>query len=403
MNSERLACFILAGGEGRRLLPLTRFRAKPSMPFGGNAGLIDLTLLNCHRSGIREAYVLVQYRYESIIRRVKLNWRSVEQRHDMAIFFRPALGSAGGYQGTAQAVWHNLELVHPSKVRDVLILSGDHVYDMDYRVFLAQHRASEADLTVAATDVPVADASRFGILEFDGDRRVTAFREKPSAPETLRCAGDSTLHASMGVYLFRAEALREALAAQLSLRHDADFGRDVLPAMVPDARVFAFPFLDPSGHLGYWRDVGTLESYYRTQLEAAGRRRRFQIRIPPDFPPSPLRRSFWNPLTGTVCGSDCRIEGEAIDSVIGAGARIAPHARVEEAVLLENVVVEEGACVRRAIIDRGVRVPSGMIVDGDTHAGAASCTAGALPREITVVCANGGLQRTPLRRRPVTA
>ncbi len=403
MDSEGLACFILAGGEGRRLLPLTRFRAKPSMPFGGNASLIDLTLLNCHRSGIREVYVLVQYRYESIIRRVKLNWRAVEQRRDMAIFFRPALGSPGGYQGTAQAVWHNLELVHPSKVRDVLILSGDHVYDMDYRAFLARHRASEADLTVAATDVPPADASRFGILRFDGDCRVSSFWEKPAAPETLRRSRDAMLHASMGVYLFRAEALRAALAAQLSLRHDADFGRDVLPAMVPDARVFAFPFLDPSGNLGYWRDVGTLESYYRTQLETAGRRRQFQVRIPPDFPPSPLRRSFWNPLTGTVCGSDCRIEGEAIDSVIGAGAHIARHARVQDAVLLENVVIEEGARVRRALIDRGVRVPAGMIVDGDMHAGAVPHTIRPLPGEVAVVCANAGTRRMPLRRRPITA
>ena len=402
MNNEGLAFFILAGGEGQRLLPLTRFRAKPSIPFAGNAALIDLTLLNCHRSGVREIYILVQYRYESIVRRVKLNWRAVEQQRDMAIFFRPAPESAGGYRGTAQAVWHNLELVHPTKVRDVLILSGDHVYDMDYRAFLAQHRASEADLTVASTAVPVEEASRFGILQFDGGLRVTTFREKPAVPDTLRRAGCAMLHASMGVYLFRAEVLRKALAAQLSLRRDADFGRDVLPAMVPDARVFAFPYVDPSGHLGYWRDVGTLESYYQTQLETAGRRRRFQIRIPPDFPTSPLRRSFWDPLTGTVCGSDCRIEGEAVDSVIGAGARIAPHARVTEAVLLENVIVEGGACVRRVIVDRGVRIRAGTIIDGGTRAGAASWAGGALSREIAVISTDGASSRMPLRRRPVT-
>ncbi|HAK94927.1 MAG TPA: hypothetical protein DCM87_07965 [Planctomycetes bacterium] len=400
---SQLACFLLAGGEGRRLLPLTKFRAKPSLPFGGNASLIDLTLLNCHRSGIRDVHILVQYCGESIMQGVKHNWRAVEQSRDMAISFRSGSSSPGGYRGTAHAVRHNLERMPLRRIRDVLILSGDHVYDMDYRIFLAWHRVCGADLTVAATDVPIADASRFGILRFDGDCRVTAFWEKPSAPEKLQWAANARLYASMGVYLFRAEALRAALAAQPSLRHDADFGRDVLPAMLSNARVFAFPFLDPSGHVGYWRDVGTLESYYRTQIETAGRRRQFQIRIPPDFPPSPLRRSFWDPLTGTVCGSDCRIEGDAIDSVIGAGACIARRARVQDAVLLENVVIEEGACVRRALIDRGARVPAGTIIDGETRAGAIPHAIRTLPGDVTVVSTDGGSQRIPLHRRPVTA
>ncbi len=403
MPNEALACFLLAGGEGRRLLPLTKHRAKPSMPFAGNACLLDLTLLNCLRSQVREVYALVQYHYESIVRRAHLAWHEIEQQRAMTIFFRPGLAGPGGYHGTAEAVWHNMEIVHPSKVRDVLILSGDHVYDMDYRSLLAFHRAREADLTVATTAVAIDQASRFGILRSDADGRITKFWEKPAAPETLLAGREKTLAASMGVYAFRAEALRVALAAALSQRHDADFGRDVLPAMVAGARVFAFPFADASGALGYWRDVGTLAAYYRAQLDTAGRRPRFHVRIPPDFPPSPLRRSFWNPVTGSVCGSSCEIVGDALRSVISAGARIARGARVEEAVLLENVVIEEGAYVRHALIDRGVTVPAGMIVDGDTHICAAGPGAFTLPDEVTVICAGGEKRYLPVRRRPVTA
>jgi glucose-1-phosphate adenylyltransferase len=403
MRDEGLACFLLAGGEGRRLLPLTKHRAKPSMPFAGNACLLDLTLLNCLRSGVREVYALVQHHYESIVRRVRLNWRAAEERGDMAVFFRPALRSPSGYHGTAEAVWHNLEIVHPSKIRDVLILSGDHVYDMDYRGFLAFHRACEADLTVATTAVPIADASRFGVLRYGGDGRVEEFWEKPPAPATLCSDGARTLPASMGVYAFRAEPLRRALAAALSRRHDADFGRDILPALVARGRVYAFPFADASGALGYWRDVGTLASYYRTQLDAAGPRRKFQLRIPPDFPSSPLRRSFWNPVTGTVCGSSCELEGDAVCSVLAAGAHIARGARVEESVLLENVVVEEGAYVRHALIDRGVTVPAGMVVDGDTHICAAQPGAFTMRNEVTVVCSSMEKRRAEARRRPVTA
>jgi glucose-1-phosphate adenylyltransferase len=336
---------VLAGGRGERLLPLTRDRAKPAVPFGGTHRIIDFTLGNCVRSGVSEIHVLTQYESASIERHVRRVWR----RRDRAM---PRIGiraadlghAARGYRGTADAVLQNLDVVERLPWRFVLMLGGDHVYRMNYEELLASHALSGAELTIAATEVALGEARRMGILEVDERWRVGAFEEKPSDPRPLPGRPDAAL-ASMGVYVFSREALLRELRAGNTRASGYDFGKDVIPAMVcHGARVHAFPFRDASGRPRYWRDIGTLDSYYAASMDLV------ETRGAANFV-APLRTAK---------------RGACVErSIIGSGTVVESGAVVEEAVLFDSVRVGRGARIRRAILDDGVRVADGATIGFD--------------------------------------
>lgn len=319
-----VAAMILAGGRGERLHPLTAECAKPAVPFGGGHRIIDFTIANCVRSRIGRIHVLTQYRAESI---------EAHLPRIPAIDVLRADAATGGYRGTADAVRRHLRRL--ADARSVVVLGGDHVYRMDYRGLVAAHAAAGADVTIAASEVSIAEARRMGVMRVDAASRVRGFAEKPSAPEPVPGRSDVAL-ASMGIYVFTREALERALAGDRD-----DFGRDVIPAMVDGGdRVLAYPFRDPAtGSPSYWRDIGTLDSYFEAHMDVAAGRVDLGLAAPRDQ--------------------------AATASVIGPRAAIDPDAWVSEAVLLGRVEIGARARVRRAIVAEDVRIERGAWIGFD--------------------------------------
>lgn len=382
--ADDVVAVVLAGGRGTRLDPLTRDRAKPAVPFAGSHRIIDFTLSNCVNSGIRRVFVLTQYAPGSLERHLVQGWTHL---------FRGALGErleilapredAGGrrYRGTADAVFRNLDLLEASRPRMVIVLAGDHVYRMDYAELALAHADSGADVTVVAIPVPIAEAAGFGTLRVDAAGRVREFREK--SPEPPGGAGrDGTCLASTGVYCFSWECLRECLGPERGGGHD--FGHDILPAAVASRAVSAFPFggTPASRKLtgGYWRDVGTIDSYFGAHLDLLAPQPGLDLAddawpvhtVPSALPPARFLsvRGGGRPLRGTatdslVCNAAVLEGGVAVRSILGPRARIGARARVEECVLLDGVVVGAGARLRRTIVDRGVRIPDGVAIGFD--------------------------------------
>ncbi|MBN1419756.1 MAG: glucose-1-phosphate adenylyltransferase [Planctomycetes bacterium] len=365
--------FLLAGGEGARLYPLTRDRSKPAVPFGGHYRLIDFTLSNCVHSGIARIGVLTQYKSDSLTRHLGAAWG----------FFRPQLGEYLNilppqlrnirefYRGTADAVYQNLNTIRREGPRDVLILSGDHVYAMDYRPFLERHREANADLTIATIPVPRSEAVRFGILREGKGGRVVEFTEKPRDLSAFADVADGGLDASMGVYLFKAGVLARELEDGPGRDERFDFGRDIIPAMVGRARVFIHRFArGAADHTNYWRDVGTLDSYHAAQMDLLSPDGLFHLSSPTwpiltGLPPRAPAR-IGSPAGGRVedclvC-EGCAIAGTARHSIIGPDVVVDRGAVVEDSVLLSGVHIERDAIVRRAVLDKAVRVRRGGVV-----------------------------------------
>ena len=369
---------VLAGGRGTRLRDLTDGCAKPALPFAGRLKIIDFTLSNCLNSGIAQIGVLTQYEGQGIARHVMRNWSHLRAGSGTGIAVLPAwaAGGKGGYSGTADAVYQNLHQLRRMAPRLVLVLSGDHVYRMDYRRMLADHVARGADLTVGGVEVPLALASEFGIMRTDASGRVLQFDEKPTRPQPLPGSPDHAL-ASMGIYVFNAPFLYAELArdaADGASRHD--FGHDILPGLIARAHVHAHNFAGSSPHAGdqpaYWRDVGTLDAYWQANLDFAGPTPRIDLHdrqwpIGGQLQALPMA---WNAGNGERCGADlvdvllsdgCVIRDAVVRrSVLSPGVRVEPGARVEDSVLLPGAVVGREAVVRRAIVDAGCEVPDGM-------------------------------------------
>ena len=264
--------FILAGGQGERLMPLTAKRAKPAVPFGGAYRIIDFTLSNCIHSGLRRIHVLTQYQARSLEEHIRFGWNFLPRRLSQFITVRPPhhLKTGTWYQGTADAIFQNLDTLEDEMPDHVLILSGDHVYKMDYGRMLEQHLDTKAAVTIGAVKVPVAESRRFGILEVDRSGRVVSFDEKPKLAKELPDHPGFAL-GSMGIYIFEAAELMRRLKADAERGTESshDFGKDVIPAMIKEAPVYAhrfqdmqFPDLEP-----YWRDVGTLEAYFDANMD----------------------------------------------------------------------------------------------------------------------------------------
>jgi glucose-1-phosphate adenylyltransferase len=380
---QHVYAVVLAGGRGSRLHQLTDRRAKPALPFAGKLNIIDFALSNCVNSGIRRIGVLTQYKAQSLIRHIERGWGFLQSSLGEFIDIVPAQQQHGDgwYTGTANAVWQNLEIVREAQPRLVLVLAGDHVYKMDYARLIADHLAAGADATVACIEAPLADAHHFGVMDIDAERRVLAFREKPLDAQGMPGKPDRVL-ASMGIYVFETEFLCAQLERDAVLRDSQhDFGRDIIPFLVRQHHVHAHPFADSCvnmvGDQPYWRDVGTIDSYWEANMDLTHVVPDLNL-YDDDWPILSLQRQV--PPAKFVFDDDGR-RGVAIDSLVSGGCivsgatvkrsilfskvRVAEGALVEDSVVLPNVRIGRGVVLRRAIVDKGCVLPDGFTAGVD--------------------------------------
>jgi glucose-1-phosphate adenylyltransferase len=364
---------VLAGGVGERLYPLTKERAKPAVYFGGPYRIIDFTLSNCINSGLRKIFIALQYKSLSLSRHLRMGWSVVADELGEFIEILSPQKRVGEhwYLGTADAVYQNLYSILRENPRQLIVLSGDHVYKMDYAKMLRFHRDHGAGATLAAIEVPTEDAQRFGVLEVDADGRLTGFLEKPRHLP----AGDQVL-ASLGIYIFDMDVLVPALEEDARRNSTHDFGKDIIPTLIAKVPVYAYRFYDENKKAAkYWRDIGTLDAYYDANMDLC--------HVNPDFnlydPEWPLRTyQVQAPPAKFVFADEGRRCGQALDSIISAGcilsgSRISgsvlcPNVRVhsfcdiEQSILMPGVRVGRHARIRRAIVDRDVFVPRGALI-----------------------------------------
>jgi glucose-1-phosphate adenylyltransferase len=378
---------VLAGGKGERLQPLTEHRAKPAVPFGGKYRIIDFTLSNCLNSGLRKVAVLIQYKSHSLDRHIRIGWDVLNAELGEYIASIPPQQriSEEWYRGTSDAVYQNLFLLDNEQPEYVLILAGDHIYKMNYMEMFHWLIAKSADVVVGAIDIPIHEASRFGVMAVDEDYRVTRFDEKPANPSPI--PNDPTLaFASMGIYLFRTKSLREELIADSREETAHDFGKNIIPRMINDRRVYAFKFQDANRKaVKYWRDIGTLDAYWEANLDLVAVDplfnlydqqwpiRTYQGQYPPAkfvFAQDYQGGRMGVALDSIVCGG-CIISGGRVqNSVLSPNVRIQDHADVRDSVIMENVVIGEHSRIRRAIIDKDVIIPPKTEIGYDRDADA---------------------------------
>jgi glucose-1-phosphate adenylyltransferase len=371
---------LLAGGAGERLYPLTRDRAKPAVTFGGPYRIIDFTLSNCINSGLRKIYIATQYKSQGLNRHIRMGWSVVNTELGEFVEFLPPQKRVGEnwYLGTADAVYQNLYSIEREGPRWVIVLSGDHIYKMDYGKMLDTHIARGACLTVAAIEVSLDESRRFGILEVDEDSRVVGFQEKPDAarpsPWTAgRCLG------SMGIYIFDTELLVKELARDAEERTSHDFGKDIIPRLVAaKERVYAYLFWDENKKESkYWRDVGTLDAYYEASMDLIQVDPVFNLYDPewplrtyqPQFPPAKFvfqeegRRGL---AVDSIVSMGCIVSGSEVRrSILSPNVRVHSYCDVQDSIVMAHAAINRHSRIRRAIIDRHVDVPRGAVIGFD--------------------------------------
>ena len=361
--SARTQTFILAGGEGGRLHPLTVSRPKPAVSFGGMFRIIDFTLSNCFYSGLRYVSLVTQYRYDDLHRYVRGGWSELWNSPGGPAYRAP-LGllpplSGKRYRGTADAVFQNCELLQSDRTEYVLILSGDHVYQMDYGRLLRQHAETNADLTVATVEHPLADASRFGVVEVDRHFKVTGFEEKPINPRPLASKPSMAL-VSMGIYVFKKSVLLDSLPDFCGTGRGCDFGHDIIPALIQSGSAYAYDFCDEErGSPRYWRDIATIDGYYQTSMDLADPDGPFDPYANEDCPSQPTR----HPCKGLrIVGSSPRRPGHAgiTQSLVSPDVELADGVTVEASVVMPGARIGTNARLRRVIVEEGVRIPAGF-------------------------------------------
>jgi len=365
---------ILAGGRGERLYPLTRDRAKPAVPFGAIYRIIDFTLSNCLNSGIRRIYALTQYKSTSLQRHIQLGWNILSAPLGEFIEAVPAQQRINEhwYQGTADAIFQNIYTLQVERPDLVLILSGDHIYKMDYRKMIAFHLEKGADLTVAAIRMDRNLSREFGVMEIDEGWRIIGFQEKPEEPKTI--PGDpGGILASMGIYVFNTELLVRRLIEDARSDSSHDFGKDIIPMMIGKDQIFAFDFREGDcGGVGYWRDVGTIDAYYEANMDLISVTPQLNLYdsqwpILTQQPISPPAKTVWieegrvGTALNSIISNGCIISGGNVKrSILSPNVTVHSFAEVEDSILLEGVDVERNAKIKRTIIDKEVRIPTGM-------------------------------------------
>ncbi len=381
--NETLAV-ILAGGKGTRLEPLTRDRAKPAVPFGGTYRIIDFVLSNCLNSDMRKLLVLTQYKATSLDRHIDLAWKAYfcrELNEFIDIVPPQQRIDEQWYQGTADAVYQNIYEIEKERPKEIVILAGDHIYKMNYKRMVEYHRQVGADLTIGALRVDVESAKQFGVMQIDSDQRVVGFQEKPSRPQSLP-GDDGHCFASMGIYVFSTRFLLEQLcrdANEPTSHHD--FGKNIIPSIIKDHRVVAFPFRDENRKQdAYWRDVGTLDAYYEANMDLIDVNpllnlydevwpiRTFQPNQPPPkfvFGSRNDGERCGQALDSLVCAGTVISGGRVERSIVGPMVRVNSFTHISDSILFEGVEVGRHCRIRRAIIDKGVRIPPGFEIGYD--------------------------------------
>lgn len=374
---------LMAGGVGNRLYPLTRDRAKPAVPFGALYRIIDFTLSNCLNSGLYRINVLTQYRSFSLHRHVREAWGPLFNliRGEYVELIPPQQRVTGDwYRGTADAIFQNVYLLDIERPKYVLILSGDHIYRMDYGALVRAHESRGAALTIACLEVPVADGSRLGVMEVDGDERIVGFEEKPAQPRPV--PGDpGTCLASMGVYVFNTPDLVRLLSEDARTDSDHDFGKNIIPGMVSRGLpVYAYRFRDPATDgTAYWRDIGTIDSYFEANLDLVEAEPPFDL-YDPDWPiqtriyAAPPARTIHaveetnriGMATDSLLAPGCVVSGGRVQrSLLSPRVRVNSFSEVSNSIIFGDVDIGRHAIVRNAIIDKHVRVPQGYRIGVD--------------------------------------
>ncbi|HAJ56667.1 MAG TPA: glucose-1-phosphate adenylyltransferase [Candidatus Omnitrophica bacterium] len=377
---KRVITFILAGGRGERLHPLTKDRAKPAVPFGGIYRIIDITLSNCINSGLRKIHTLIQYKSISLQRHMRQGWNIFNSELGEYIDVIPAQQRIGSnwYQGTADAIYQNIYTIEQEKPDEILILAGDHIYKMNYRSMIDFHRQSNADMTVGVVELGKETSPNFGVIQTDESKRVLGFQEKPKEPKCIPGKPDM-IYASMGIYVFNRESLEEEVAEDAAKNTTHDFGKDIIPQMIKKKkRVFSYNFKDENKKEAlYWRDIGTLDAYYEANMDL--------IQVSPVFnlydKEWPIRTCQEQcPAAKTVFAGDENPEriGLVLDSIISGGCivsggrvqrsilspnvRINSYSEIYDSILMDGVNVGRYAKIRRAIIDKDVNIPPSTVI-----------------------------------------
>lgn len=369
---------ILAGGRGSRLYELTDWRAKPALYFGGKFRIIDFPLSNCINSGIRRVGVVTQYKSHSLIRHVTRGWGHFKKELGESVEILPASQQTSGnwYQGTADAVFQNIDIIRHEIPKYVMILSGDHVYRMDYAGLLAAHAESGADMTVCCLETPIPEAAgAFGVMEVDENMRVIGFEEKPANPKPTPNDPEKCL-ASMGNYVFNTKFLFDQLKKDAKNENsDRDFGKDIIPAIIEQFNVYAYPFTSAvPDEPAYWRDVGTLDSFFQANMELLSPTPQLNLydakwpiwTYQEQLPPAKFvfddedRRGM---AVDSIVSGGCIISGAKVKrSVLFDEVRVCSYSSVKDSVLLPDVVVLKNCKIQNAIIDRGCIIPDGMVI-----------------------------------------
>jgi glucose-1-phosphate adenylyltransferase len=374
---------ILAGGRGTRLKNLTEWRAKPAVPFGGKFRIIDFPLSNCVNSGIRQIAVLTQYKAHSLIRHIQKGWSFFRGEFGEFVELLPAQQriETSWYQGTADAVYQNLDIIRTFEPAYIIILAGDHIYKMDYGSMLADHLSNRADLTVGCIEVPIEQASEFGVMAVDADSRIISFEEKPENPASMP-GNEKLALASMGIYIFNTKFLMEQLIRDADDKNSThDFGKDIIPYVVKkNYNVHAHPFRsDNSDEPVYWRDVGTVDAYYEANMEL--------ISVTPELNLYDKSWPIWSyqeqlPPAKFIFNDDkCR--GMAVDSMVSGGCiisgstiknsllfsnvRVQEHSLIEGSVILPNVRIGKNCKIKNAIIDKSCVIKDGVSIGYDSN------------------------------------
>ena len=368
---------LLAGGAGERLYPLTRDRAKPAVFFGGPYRIIDFTLSNCINSGLRRIFIATQYKSLSLNRHIRMGWSIISEELGEFVEILPPQKrvSEHWYQGTADAVYQNLYSIVQETPHHVIVLSGDHVYKMDYARMLRFHKERGAAVTLAAIEIPIQETYRFGVLSVDEQDRVTGFIEKSKNAPSIPGSPDLAL-GSMGIYVFDTDVLLKALEADAATASSHDFGKDIIPALITELPTYAYRFYDENKKASkYWRDIGTLDAFYDANMDLCGVDPEFNLYDPewpmrtyqPQAPPAKFVFAEQGRRSGTALDSvispGCIISGsQVVGSVLCPNVRVHSYGIIEQSMLMPGVRVGRHAKIRRAIIDRDVLIPRGAVI-----------------------------------------
>lgn len=371
--------FILAGGKGERLDPLTRDRAKPAVPFGGIYRIVDFALSNCVNSGLRRIFLLTQYKSFSLQRHILEGWNIYSNQLGEFIDVVPAQQriSSDWYRGTADAIYQNLNMIQDYDPKLVLVLAGDHLYKMDYRKLIEYHIAKGADMTVSCVSMPKEESIHFGVVEVDSSNMVIGFQEKPQEPKVIPTSPDC-IFGSMGIYVFNVDALRKELRTDAEKKgSDHDFGKNIIPQMVTAKRkVFAYDFAKENAFSPYWRDIGTRDAYYQANMDLLGNQPLFNVYDKSwplrthnhQYPPVRAYTTGSKPgsIVDSLIASGCVLESaEVFHSVVSNNVCIKDGAMVKNSVIMDGVTIGRGAQIQNAIIDKDVDIPANSRIGFD--------------------------------------